>query len=351
VSDAIQTAVIGFGVAGQIFHAAIVHAVPGLELAGIVQRHGDDAAKAYPKAKVYRDAEEAFKDPAIHLVVVATPNESHFDLGSRALAAGKHVVIDKPMTLSSGDANALVDLASKKNRIVSAYQNRRWDGDFRTVQRLLDAGTLGKLISFESHFDRWRPQRKPQVWRESGASGGGILWDLGPHLIDQALVLFGNPTHIFADVRSERAGAVMDDAFDVHLYYPALSVFLRSSCMACVPGARFTLRGTQGSYVKYGLDPQEDALKRGERFESASWGEERSTDWGTLTIDDAGTIVSQPLETERGDYRGYYANVRDAILGREPLAVSGAQAARVIRLLELARESSERRTTLPCGAE
>jgi scyllo-inositol 2-dehydrogenase (NADP+) len=351
VADAIRTGVIGFGLAGRIFHAPVVHAVPGLELCGIVQRHGDEASLAYPGVTIYRDAEEAIDDPNLQLIVVATPNESHFELGKRALEAGKHVVIDKPFTLSSADALTLVHLSRAKNLHLSAYQNRRWDGDFLTVRDILDSGSLGKIISFESHIDRWRPQRKPQVWRESGAPGGGILWDLGPHLIDQALVLFGMPEAVFADVRMEREGALMDDAFDLRLYYPGLSVLLRSTCMGLVPGERFRIYGNRGSYIKYGIDPQEAALQRGGRFESASWGTEDRSNWGTLTLDDGGCIVAKPIATRAGDYRGYYANVRDVILGHAPLAVTASQAGRVIRMIELARESSERRIAVPCDLQ
>lgn len=351
MADTIRTCVIGFGLAGRIFHAAVVNAVPGLELAGIVQRHGEEAAEAYPSVTIYRDAQDAIDDPSIQLIVVATPNQSHFDLGRRALEAGKHVVIDKPFALSSDDAAKLVDLSRTGSRVLSAYHNRRWDGDFLTIKSLLDAGTMGKIISYESHFDRWRPQRKPEAWRENGAPGGGLAWDLGPHLIDQALMLFGLPEAVFADIRTERDGALMDDALDVRLYYPNLSVLLRATCMALIPGARFAIYGNRGCYIKHGLDPQEEALKRGGRFESPSWGVEPRTSWGTLTIDDCGSLVSTPIETRAGDYRGYYANVRDAILGTAPLAVTGEAAWRVIRLLELAVESSKKRAVLACNLQ
>ena len=351
MADTIRTCVVGFGFAGRIFHAAVVDAVPGLELSGIVQRRGDEAAHAYPPVTIYRDAQDAIDDPALQLIVIATPNESHFDLGRRALEAGKHVVIDKPFTLRSDEAAKLVDLSRAKSLVLSVYHNRRWDGDFLTIKGLLDAGKLGKITSYESHFDRWRPQRKPETWRENGAPGGGLTWDLGPHLIDQALMLFGPPQAVFADIRSEREGARMDDAFDVRLYYPNHSVVLRATCMALVPGARFAVYGNRGCYIKNGLDPQEDLLKRGERFGSPAWGTEPAKNWGTLTIDDGGSLVSMPIETRAGDYRGYYANVRDAILGRAPLAVTGSQAWRVVRVLELAIESSRKRAVLACDLQ
>ena len=349
MADAIRAGVIGFGVAGRIFHAAVVDAVPGLELACIVQRHGDEAAEAHPGVTIYRDAQQAFDDPSIQLIIIATPNDIHYDLGRRALEAGKHVVIDKPFTIDSADAARLVELGRKNHLIVSAYQSRRWDGDFKTVQDILQSGTLGRLVSYESHFDRWRPTRKPQSWREAGVPGGGLLWDLGPHLMDQALQLFGIPYAVFADVRVEREGGVTVDAFDIHLYYPTISsVLLRVTCLSLVPGPRFNLIGDRGCFVKYGLDPQEDLLKAGQRFESPTWGTEPSKNWGVLTVEDGGDVVSKPVPTKAGDYRGYYANIRDAILGKAPLAVTAEQATQVIRMLELADESSRKRAAVLC---
>ncbi|HVJ09087.1 MAG TPA: oxidoreductase [Acidisarcina sp.] len=351
MTDTIRTCVIGFGQAGRFFHTAVVHAVPGLELTGIVQRHGNEAAQEYPSATIYREAQDAIDDPRLQLIVVATPNESHFDLARRALEAGKHVVVDKPFTLSSSDAAKLVELSRAKNLVLSAYQNRRWDGDFLTLKDLVDAHKVGSLVSYESHFDRWRPQRKPEVWRESGAAGGGLTWDIGPHLIDQALVLFGPPKAVFADIRTEREGAITDDAFDIRLYYPKLSVLLRVTSLALVPGPRFAIYGNKGCYIKYGLDPQEEALKRGERFESPAWGTEPPQNWGILTLEEEGAHVAMPVETRTGDYRGYYANVRDAILGRAPLAVTGSQAWRVIRMVELVLESHRKRAVLDCDLQ
>ena len=349
MADPIRVGVIGFGVAGRIFHAAVVDAVPGLELACIVQRHGDEAAEAHPGVTIYRDAQQALDDPSIQLIIIATPNDIHYELARRALEAGKHVVIDKPFTIDSADAARLVELGRKHHLIVSAYQNRRWDGDFLTVKEILESGALGRLVSYESHFDRWRPVRKPQSWREAGTPGGGLLWDLGPHLMDQAVQLFGLPYAIFADVRVEREGGVTVDAFDIRLYYPTIaSVLLRVTCLSLVPGPRFNLIGDRGNFLKYGLDPQEDLLKAGQRFESPTWGTEPSKSWGVLTVEDDGKVVSKPVPTEAGDYRGYYANIRDAILGIRPPAVTPEQATHVIRLLELAQESSDKRSSVLC---
>jgi len=347
-TKAIRAGVIGFGNAGRNFHSAVVDAVPGLELATIVQRSGDAAAQAFPHVKISRSVEEMLRDETIRLVVVATPNVSHFSLAAQALEADRDVVIDKPFALSTADAAKLIELAHRKKRLISPYQNRRWDGDFLTVKKLLDEGKLGRLVSFESHMDRWRPRPNLDVWRDNDRVGGGALYDIGSHLVDQALILFGMPEAIFADVRTDRDNAILNDAFDLRLYYPRLTVLLRTTCLACSPAQRFVIQGTQGSYMKWGLDPQEDALKRGKKFSQPHWGEEPEVDWGKLTLDDRGTITHTPVQTLPGDYRGYYANVRDVLLGKAPLAVTANQAWHTIRVLELARESSEKRAAVPC---
>ena len=238
--------------------------------------------------KIARSVEELLADETIRLVVVATGNNTHFELARQCLAAGRHVVIDKPFTVTSAEAAELIALARERDLLLSAYQNRRWDGDFKTVRKLLasEAGNfpeapsqLGRLIVFESHFDRFREEPRLQTWKESGALGGGILYDLGPHLIDQALTLFGTPETITADIRIDREGGVTDDAFDIRLSYPRLTVLLRSTMTATIPGPRFTLHGTGGSYVKFGLDPQEDAIKNGAKIGAPGWGEEPESAW------------------------------------------------------------------------
>jgi scyllo-inositol 2-dehydrogenase (NADP+) len=344
VTDTICTGVIGFGLAGRIFHAAVIAATPGLELAAIVQRKGDEAAKAYPNVQIYRSIEELLADESIRLVAVGTPSFSHFEVAEQCLRADRDVVIDKPFVLTSDEAAQLIRLARERKRLLTVYQNRRWDGDFKTVEKILVSGLLGRLVTFESHFDRFRPQPKREVWRESGGPGGGTLFDLGSHLIDQALTLFGKPESIFATVRVDRDNGAADDVFDITLFYPRLTAYLRASSLAKAAGARFTLHGTQGSFVKFGLDPQEDALKSGAGFDSPGFGHEPEEAWGKLYLEGA---APERVETEAGDYRGIYANVRDALLGEAKLAVTPEQAWRTTRLIELARDSSSQGRVLP----
>jgi scyllo-inositol 2-dehydrogenase (NADP+) len=354
MSAEIGVAVIGFGLAGRVFHAPFVSAVPGLRLEAIVQRKGDEAAKAYPSTRILRSVEEALKDAAVQLIVVGTPNETHFELAKQALQAGKHVVIDKPFAATSMEAKALKELAEKQGVVLAPFHNRRWDGDFRTVQRLLSEEAVGRLVTFESHFDRFRPLPRENTWKEGANAANGLLMDLGPHLVDQTLALFGAPEGITASVRKDRDKTDIEDAFDITLEYPRLRAHCRSSMLACDAAPRFLLHGTKGSFKKYGLDPQEPALVGGAkvpRMGAGEWLAEPEAEWGTLTVApvpaDPGTLTRTKVKTELGDYRLYYANVRDAINGTAKLAVTPEDAYRTIRLLEMARESSLEEITLP----
>jgi predicted dehydrogenase len=359
----ISTAVIGYGLGGRVFHAPFVSAVPGLRLATIMQRKGDEAARAYPGVKISRSLEEVLTDPAISLVVVSTPNETHFALAKQALTAGKHVVIDKPFSTTSEEALELGALAKSKGLHVVPFHNRRWDGDFLTVKKLISEHAVGRLVTFESHFDRFRPIPRENTWKEAANPANGMLFDLGPHLVDQALALFGPPAAITASVRSDRDQTAIEDAFDITLHYPnysgipgkGLLAHCRTSYLACDNAPRFLLHGTAGSFKKHGLDPQEPALVGGAKVPTLGsqqpWLPESESAWGKLTVApvpaDPAMLIARQVRTEPGDYRGFYANVRDAILGTAPLAVTPEDGYRTIRLLELARESSTAARTLP----
>jgi scyllo-inositol 2-dehydrogenase (NADP+) len=354
----IGVGIIGFGLAGKVFHAPFVSAVPGLKLQAFVERRTDEAHAAYPHTRTVRTVEELLADPAIQLVVVATPNPTHFALAKQALAAGKHVVIDKPFAASSAEARELIALAAEHNVLVAPFHNRRFDGDFLTLKKLLADGVLGRLVTFESHFDRYRPIQREGTWKEAGDNANGLLFDLGPHLVDQAVALFGMPSTLTASVRSDRDSTAIEDAFDICLGYRVdghdLRVWCRSSMLACDNAPRFLLHGTAGSFKKSGLDPQEPALVSGAKVpqlgSAANWLQESEPHWGTLTIatnlNDPNTVVKSPVQTLLGDYRLFYANVRDAIRGEAPLAIPSAAGEQVIRLLELARVSSTEARTL-----
>jgi scyllo-inositol 2-dehydrogenase (NADP+) len=346
MKDEIAVGLIGYGMAGRVFHAPVIQSVPDLRLKKIVERHGNQSKERYPWVETVRDISELLEDDEIELIVVATPNSSHFELARQSLIAGKHVVVDKPFTNTSAQAQELIDLAKAQNRVITVHHNRRWDGDFLTVRKLIDGIVLGRLAEFESHFDRFRSQVRSGAWREEEGEGSGIVFDLGSHLIDQAQVLFGLPDSITADVRIQRDKAKAVDNFELILDYDDLKVTLKATMLAREPGPRFLLYGTEGSFVKYGLDPQEEALKKGHTPTEPGWGEEPKEQWGRLNTQLGQLHVEGVVETLPGCYQAFYKNVADAIRGRAELAVKPEQARNTIRIIELAMQSSQEKRTL-----
>jgi predicted dehydrogenase len=312
-----------------------------MELACILERHGANAKEKYPEVRVARTLDEMLSDKTIELCVVATPNDSHFSYTKACLEAGRDVVVDKPFAPTLGEAEQLVRLAADRGRLVTVYQDRRWDGDFQTVKRLLKSGAVGAVAEYEARFDRFRLESK-NVWRErADHPAAGVLWDLGPHLIDQALVLFGEPETIWAAAFCQRQDSKIDDSFDVHMEYSHLRATLRARSIAYAPGPHLLIHGTKGSFVKYGMDPQEEILRSENCPDGpawgADWGEEPEARWGTLSR--VGGETSK-VKTERGDYRGFYANVRDAMEKGSPLDVTPQQALSTMRGILLAHTSS-----------
>jgi predicted dehydrogenase len=313
-----------------------------MELACILERHTSNAAKKYPGIRVARTLDEMLSDKTINLCVVATPNDSHFSYTKACLEAGRDVVVDKPFTPTMAEAEQLVRLAAERGRLLSVYQDRRWDGAFLTVKKLIASGALGRVVEYEARFDRFRLDAKANAWREKpDFPAAGVLWDLGPHLIDGALVLFGEPQTIYASAFWQRETSTVDDSFDVIMEYPQVRATLRARIIAYAPGPHLLLHGTGGSFVKYGMDPQEEILRSEKCPDGLDWG----ADWGLEPEARYGTlsrvgVTTEKIKTERGDYRGFYANVRDAIEKRSPLEVPPAQALRTMRALLLAHKSS-----------
>lgn len=334
--------------AGQVFHAPLIHANPHLRLTHILERHGNEAHKRYPDAKIIRDLGSLLREASVHLIVVATPNTSHLEIAAQSLQAGKHVVVDKPFTITSSDADEVIKISKKVGRVLSVFQNRRWDGDFLTVRQILDKGLLGRVAEFHSRFDRFRPDVRPDAWREQAGPGSGVLYDLGSHLIDQAIVLFGTPMGIYADVRMQRDRAVAVDNFEVQLQYASVKVTLHAGSLVCEPSYRFLLHGTKGSYQKFGLDPQEEALKQGGIPGRPGWGEEVDAAWGHVSQCN-GAVDRAKYRTLAGDYTAYYTNVARAIGGQEELAVKPEEARNVIRLIELAEVSAREGRVVECA--
>jgi predicted dehydrogenase len=342
----LNVGVVGFGYATATFHAPLIDATPGLRLAAIASSAPDRVRLARPGLNTCSTPAELFARADIDLVVVPTPNQTHHPLAMQALLAGKHVVVDKPFTLDVAQAHELIALADRQGLQLSVFHNRRWDADFLTVSRLLAAKALGRLTHFESHFDRYRPAVRPR-WRESADAGGGLWYDLGPHLLDQALQLFGKPEAIWLDVACQRDGTIADDWFHAVLHYGSLRAILHGSALTAQPAPRFVLHGTGGSFVKHGLDCQEAALGAGEAPGGNGWGHDPMD--GQLTVSTAEGLVETPHANVPGNYPFYYAAMRSAILFGTPVPVTASSACDVIELIETGLESarSGRRLAVP----
>lgn len=344
--EALNVAICGYGIAGRTFHAPLVVTTPGLLLHTVVSSDAEKVKRDFPAVGVVDDLAAALADPAVDLVVVATPDQLHAPQAHAALDAGKHVVVDKPFALSLAEANGVVQHAADADLFLSVFQNRRWDSDFLTVRHLVENGALGEVFQFESHFDRFRPSMLDR-WKDRRTSG--VWQDLGPHLVDQAIQLFGPPTGIYADLARQRPEAAATDYFHVLLRYPRLRVILHASHMTANPDLRFALHGRRGSYVKYGADPQEAALAAGNRPGSNGWGSDPRC--GSLTsVTHDGKTASMKVESLAGDYPAYYAGVRDAIRLGTPNPVSPEDALLVMKIFEagLASAHTGREVLLGC---
>lgn len=335
----IGVGLIGYGFAGATFHAPLIRAVAGLELTRIASSNAEKVRQDFPAAALSSSPQDLINAADVDLVVIATPNTSHHDLARQALLADKHVVLEKPFTVTVAEAQDLLQLAQQRNKLLSVFHNRRWDNYFLTARRCIESGVLGDINTYQAHFDRYRPQRIKR-WREDDLPGSGTLYDLGSHLIDQALVLFGTPDTVFADVCAQRAGEGGPDYFHLVLGYGRMRAILHSGSMVSHPGPRIQVHGSAGSYAKYGLDPQEDALRAGRTPGDAQWGSEPRANHGQLTCVRNGELVTETLSTVPGNYLGYYEGIVDAIAHGKPAPVSAADALNVIKVIEYAMQSS-----------
>lgn len=343
MSDKIRVGLVGYGFASKTFHAPLIAGTSEMELAAVSSSDATKVHADWPAMQVVSDAQALFDDPSLQVIVIPTPNDTHFPLAKAALNAGKHVVVDKPFTVTLSQARELDALAKAKGLLLSVFHNRRWDSDFLTLKALIADGTLGEVRYLESHFDRFRPEVR-QRWREMKGAGSGIWYDLGPHVIDQALQLFGPPVSINVDLAELRPGAQTTDYFHAVLTYPQRRVVLHGSMLVAAESARFQVHGTRGSYVKYGLDPQEDRLKDGARPPQEEWGYDMRD--GVLTLAEGDVMVEKTLLTIPGNYPAYYAAIRDAVKGTGSNPVTAAEAIQVMELIELGLQSAEKRQTL-----
>ncbi len=333
----LNVALVGYGFVGKIFHAPLIASVEGLTLHSVVSSNPAAVHADFPATRVTPDLSVVLADPAVDLVVIATPNPLHAPQAHAALDAGKHVVVDKPFTVTVEEAESVIAHAERTGKLLSVFHNRRYDADFVTLRSLVADGALGVVTQFESHFDRFRLEVRDR-WREQKGPGAGLWYDLGPHLIDQALRLFGAPIGITTDIAVQRDGGQTDDYFHAVMRYDRLRVILHASTMMAAHDLRYSVHGTHGSYVKQGLDTQEDALKAGRTPGDALWGVDNRP--GTLTTVDGERTSTRLVHGDVGDYRRYYATVRDAIHGTGPNPVPATEALQVMRLIAMGIDSS-----------
>ncbi len=350
MSNIIRTGIIGYGLSGRVFHAPFVDVVDGYELTKISTGKPENIKiinERYPSTVVVPGGQEIINDPDIDLVIVTSPNTDHFRWAKEALLAGKHTMVEKPFTVTVAEADELIALSKKQGKILTVYHNRRFTSDTKTVKKLLDSGLLGDVRDYETHFDRYRPEPRPNgAWRERRLPGSGIFYDLGSHLIDQALWFFGMPEAVTAEIGSQRPWAKADDRFDVRLHYPAFTATLRAGMLCKIPGPTYLIHGTNGSFVKYGLDVQEATLDTGAIPEGKNWGREPEEIWGAINTEYKGVKIQGKLESEHGDYREYFENLRDAIWGKAEITVKPEEARDVMKVIELAFQSSEEKRTV-----
>jgi len=332
----IKTALCSFGMSGWVFHAPFIHAHEGFELYAVLERTKDLAVRKYPGIKTFRSLEAMLADDAIELVIVNTPNYTHYEYVKLALLAGKHVVVEKVFTTTVNEAETLIALAQKQNKKLSVYQNRRWDSDFKTVQQVVHQNLLGNIVEAEIHFDRYNESLSPKLHKETPGPGAGIVPDLGPHLIDQALQLFGMPEAVFADATNLRPISAVEDYVEMILFYKNLRVRLKAGYLVREILPAYIIHGTKGSFIKPRADVQEADLQKEKDPAAAGWGTEPETGKGLLHTEIDGKIVREYWPSESGNYMAYYNGVYDAIKSDQPLPVTAAEGLNVVRIIEAA---------------
>ncbi|MEN9697555.1 MAG: hypothetical protein RLZ56_976 [Bacteroidota bacterium] len=336
----INTALVSFGMSGKVFHAPFIDTHPQFNLVGSWERSNKSIQTAYPGTKSYDSYESLLADPLIDLVVVNSPNDTHYTYTKSALLAGKHVVCEKAFTNTSTEAQELDELAQKKGLKLAVYQNRRYDADFLTLQNLIQEGSIGDLLDVQISFERYRTTLSPKAHKEAVTPGAGLLYDLGPHLVDQALVLSGMPLAVFADIRITRKVSLVDDYFHILLYYPSHRISLTSGMVFMHPSPGYKVYGSKGSFIKNRSDIQETELMAGKKPNAPNWGEEAASEYGTLYTDHNGLITSQVIPSVPGNYNLFYDKMADAIVNNALLPTSAKEATQTIRILEAARNSA-----------
>ena len=343
----VNTAICSFGMSGRVFHAPFLHVSPNFQFYSVWEREKNLASQIYPSVHVCRTLEELLADPAVELVIVNTPNYTHYDYARQALLAGKHVILEKPFTVTEKEGLELIGLAKKAGKKLTSFQSRRFDSDYRTVKKIVDSGVLGKIVEAEFHYDRFTPALSAKVHKETPGPGRGLLYDLGSHLIDQALQLFGDPDAVFADLFIIRDHSQVDDYMEVLLFYHGLRVRIKSSYLVREPLPSYSVFGHLGTFLKSRTDVQERHLLAGEMPGGADWGVEPETERGLLHTEKDGKVIREYVPTERGNYMDFFTGVYEAIRNDKPLPVTAEEAVRIIRVIEKAYESRKEKKIVP----
>lgn len=344
----IKTGLVGYGLGGRCFHAPFIATLPSYELVSVVERKSEESRQRYPWVKVVKSMEELLLNEEIELVVITTPNDTHYPFALQALHAGKQVVVDKPMTVTSKEALHLMETAREQQKILSVYQNRRYASDALTIRKIVREGMLGDIFEFESQYNRFRPELKHN-WKEKPEGGSGILYDLGSHLIDQVLTLFGLPQYITADVRKQRPGTQADDFFDVRLDFGFTRAILKAGMLIREQGPRYMIHGTRGSFIKYGDDPQDADARAGKMPTDPGWGLEPPEHYGLLHTEWNGELIRKHIPSEKGDFGLFYQNLHKTLVHGAPLMEKPEHGFNVVKLIELALQSSREKRTLECA--
>lgn len=341
MSIPIKAALCSFGMSGKLFHAPFIHLNPNFILQGAWERSKKEISHAYPEAISYDSYETLLADETVELVVVNTPNVTHYDFVKKALLAGKHVVVEKPFTVRVSEGEELIELAKEKGKTISVYQNRRYDSDYKTVKKILDEKLLGNLVEAEIHYDRFVEELSYKVHKETPELGTGSLYDLGSHLIDQALQLFGWPQSVFADIRIVRPSSKVDDNFELILYYPELRVRLRATYLCREPIPGYVLHGSKGSFLKPKTNVQEASLLTSKLPQGENWGKEDESEWGLLHTEKNGVVIKEKIPSLQGQYMDYYDAVYEAIRNGKPMPVAAEEGLAVVKIITAAFESNE----------
>jgi predicted dehydrogenase len=342
----IVTAICSFGMSGQVFHGPALKILPQFKIHKILERNHRYSEKFYPQATIVKDFEKILHDPVVELVIVNTPDYLHYEMAKMAMEAGKHVVVEKPFAKTSAEAAELIEIARKNGVLLTVYQNRRLDGGFLTVKKVLENKILGRIVEYECHYDRYRNFIQEGSWKEDGDERTGVLFNLGPHIVDQALVLFGKPKAVTAHLSVLRTGGRTTDHFDIRLHYSGFDATLRCSYLVREMGPQFIVHGTEGSFVKMATDPQEEMLKINRFPDEPGWGKEPQSDWGTLNTNLDGLHVEGKIETIPGNYSRFYSNLYEAIREGGALMVQPEEALMTIRILETCLVSNKEKKTI-----